>query len=221
MWVLGGVVAICGALTFAHLGALYPREGGWFVYLREAWGPFPAFLFAWIVLFVISTGALAVMAKFCAGMILTTLGTENESLRMSLELGLPILLTLLALGGMKTSAWVQNAFMLLKLGAIGTFVGAGLLLGPAIPVYPAGWGTSVVVYRQYPVDCLWRYCQTTILPPQATHGFFHARLRLLKRDKPVRITWGGSYGFQIAESGYYVIFQLEIAPNVAYTIVKR
>ena len=130
MWVIGGVIAICGALTFARLGVVHPREGGWFVYLREAYGPFPAFLFAWIVLFVVSTGALAVMADFCTTMILAALGIEvaEEGLaRTGLELGLIAALTLLALSGMKTSAWVQNAFMLIKLGAIGVFVAAGAL----------------------------------------------------------------------------------------------
>jgi len=130
MWVLGGVIAIGGALTFAKLGALYPREGGWFVYLREAYGPFPAFLFAWIVLFVVSTGALAVMAHFCTSMTLTALQLSIEAgdpLRTVIELGFIIALTALALCGVKTSAWVQNGFMLVKLGAIGAFVGAGVL----------------------------------------------------------------------------------------------
>lgn len=138
MWLLGGVVAMCGALTFARLGALFPREGGWFVYLREAYGPLPAFLFAWIVLFVVSTGALAVMAKFCAGMIAKTFAWKEPAL--ALELGLPTGLTLLALCGMKTSAWVQNGFMLVKLGAVGIFIVAGLMFtqSPAEPVVLSG-----------------------------------------------------------------------------------
>ena len=146
MWVLGGIVAMCGALTFARLGSLFPREGGWFVYLREAYGPFPAFLFAWIVLFVVSTGALAVMAKFCASMALRAFDFSDAdanygSLRTTLELGLPIALTLLALTGMKTSAWIQNAFMLIKLGAIGAFVAAGLLFFEATGEAPSRSGS--------------------------------------------------------------------------------
>ena len=61
VWGFGGLVALCAAFTFAELGSSFPRAGGWFVYLREAYGPFPAYLFAWVVLFVVSTGATAAM----------------------------------------------------------------------------------------------------------------------------------------------------------------
>src|SRR3990172_1419834 len=44
-WVLGGVLALAGALTYAELAAMYPRTGGIYVYIREAFGPLPAFLF--------------------------------------------------------------------------------------------------------------------------------------------------------------------------------
>ena len=66
MWGLGGLVALAGAMTFAELSATFPKAGGWYVFLREAFGSFPAFLFAWVVLFVISTGASAVVVDFCA-----------------------------------------------------------------------------------------------------------------------------------------------------------
>ncbi len=144
MWVFGGVIAMCGALVFARLGALHPREGGWFIYLREAYGPFAAFLFAWIVLFVVSTGALAVMVDFCTSSILAALGLqldESSWERPALELGILAALTLLALCGMKTSAWVQNAFMLVKLGAIGVFVAAGLLFLNSTDVAPVVSGS--------------------------------------------------------------------------------
>lgn len=144
MWVLGGIVAIGGALTFARLGALHPREGGWFVYLRESYGPFTAFLFAWIVLLVVSTGALAVMADFCTSMILEALQVSIEpdaASRTALELGLIVALTALALCGLKTSAWVQNGFMLIKLGAIGAFVAAGVLFLKAPDAAPVVSGT--------------------------------------------------------------------------------
>src|SRR2546427_3776973 len=46
-WVLGGVVTLCGALTYAELAAMFPRSGGIYVFIREAFGPLPAFLFGW------------------------------------------------------------------------------------------------------------------------------------------------------------------------------
>src|SRR5438270_11076516 len=46
-WILGGVIAMAGALTVAELAALYPRSGGIYVYIRESFGRAPAFLFGW------------------------------------------------------------------------------------------------------------------------------------------------------------------------------
>ena len=61
-WVVGGVVALVGALCFGELGARRPKAGGGYVYLREAWGPLPAFLYGWALLFLIATGAIAAVA---------------------------------------------------------------------------------------------------------------------------------------------------------------
>lgn len=57
-WVIGGVLALLGALTLAELAALYPRSGGIFAYLEEGYGPLPAFLFGWSQLVVIRASAL-------------------------------------------------------------------------------------------------------------------------------------------------------------------
>jgi APA family basic amino acid/polyamine antiporter len=61
-WGLGGVVALAGALTCAELGAMFPRSGGWYVFLREAYGPVWGFLFGWAGLLVMLTGSLAAVA---------------------------------------------------------------------------------------------------------------------------------------------------------------
>src|SRR4051794_41492306 len=47
IWLLGALVALVGALTIAELAAMFPRSGGIYVFIREAWGPLPAFLFGW------------------------------------------------------------------------------------------------------------------------------------------------------------------------------
>src|SRR5437899_728144 len=58
IWVLGGLLALCGALTYAELAALYPRSGGVYVYIREGFGRLPAFLFGWTELLLIRASAL-------------------------------------------------------------------------------------------------------------------------------------------------------------------
>src|SRR6201987_1518138 len=65
-WVLGGIIALCGALTVAELAAALPRSGGIFAYLLDAYGPLPAFLFGWTELIVIRAAALGAIAPICA-----------------------------------------------------------------------------------------------------------------------------------------------------------
>ena len=63
VWAIGGGVALAGALTYAELGAMMPDAGGAYVYIREAFGKLPAFLYGWMVLLSIGTGALAAVAS--------------------------------------------------------------------------------------------------------------------------------------------------------------
>ena len=61
-WVAAGVLSLAGALTYAELGVLLPRAGGEYVYLREAYGNAPAFLYGWMRFVVGSTGSIASLA---------------------------------------------------------------------------------------------------------------------------------------------------------------
>jgi APA family basic amino acid/polyamine antiporter len=62
IWVVGGVLSLLGALTYAELGAMLPDAGGLYVYIRDAFGPLPAFLYGWTSYFVIASGSLAALA---------------------------------------------------------------------------------------------------------------------------------------------------------------
>ena len=61
-WVLGGVLAITGGLTYAEMGAMFPRSGGVYVFLKEAYGTLPAFLYGWAALLVVVSGGIAAVA---------------------------------------------------------------------------------------------------------------------------------------------------------------
>ncbi|HZI77520.1 MAG TPA: amino acid permease, partial [Gemmatimonadales bacterium] len=65
-WVIGGVIALFGALTLAELAGALPRSGGVFAYILEAFGPLPAFLFGWSELTVIRASALGAIATIFA-----------------------------------------------------------------------------------------------------------------------------------------------------------
>ena len=61
-WTLGGVFALAGGLSYAEMGAMYPRSGGVYVFLREAYGSLPAFLYGWAALLVVISGGIAAVA---------------------------------------------------------------------------------------------------------------------------------------------------------------
>jgi amino acid transporter len=65
-WILGGLLALCGALTVAELAAALPRSGGIFIYILESFGPLPAFLFGWTELVVVRASALGAIATIFA-----------------------------------------------------------------------------------------------------------------------------------------------------------
>jgi amino acid transporter len=78
VWVLGGVLALCGALTYAELAAMYPRSGGVLVYIREGFGRLPAFLFGWTSLVIIRASALGAVATVFAEYLLRSFGVNPE-----------------------------------------------------------------------------------------------------------------------------------------------
>src|SRR6266568_368864 len=71
VWVLGGLLALCGALTYAELAAMFPRSGGVFVYVREGFGRLPAFLFGWTELLLIRASAVHYVAALAIALTAT------------------------------------------------------------------------------------------------------------------------------------------------------
>ena len=62
VWLVGGILSLLGALTYGELGAMKPATGGLYIYIRDCFGRFPAFLFGWTLFFVISSGSIATLA---------------------------------------------------------------------------------------------------------------------------------------------------------------
>ena len=62
VWAVGGIITLTGALTFAELGAMFPQAGGVYVYLKEAYGGLFGFLYGWVYLVVITSGANAALS---------------------------------------------------------------------------------------------------------------------------------------------------------------
>lgn len=161
-WVAGGVVALLGAFIFGELAARIPRVGGGYAYLREGFGPLPAFLYAWALLLMVATGAIAAVAFTFASYAGVLFGLPPGSLPY-LAAGAIALLTLVNYLGVAPAAWTQNALTVLKLGALAVLIIAGLLLGQPSPVAaspassPQGFGPIVLALATAFVPVLFSY----------------------------------------------------------------
>jgi len=142
-WVVGGLLVLAGALSYAEMGVLYPRAGGLYHFLREAWGPLPAFLYGWTCLLVIMTGGIAAIAvgfgeyfgalvpAFSSARSVLALGPLHVNGAQLAALLAIVLLTLANHFGVREGAGVQNAFTVAKLGAIAALVIGGVAVAPA------------------------------------------------------------------------------------------
>ena len=126
VWILGGVIALIGAFCFGELAQRNPQAGGSYVYLRDAFGPLPAFLYAWSLLLVIGTGAMAAVAVTFATYCSALLGLGHETV-MPIAAGAIALLSAVNYVGVEPGAITNNLFSILKLIALGGLIITGLL----------------------------------------------------------------------------------------------
>lgn len=125
-WALGAVVALLGAFIFAELAARAPAAGGGYVYLRDAFGALPAFLYGWALLLAIASGAIAAVAATFARYASAGLGL-SPAVHTPLAVAAIVLLTIVNIVGVRPGAVTQNVFTILKLLALGAVVVAGLV----------------------------------------------------------------------------------------------
>src|SRR6476646_635979 len=106
-WAVGGAVALAGAFAYAELGALLPRAGGQYVYLRDAWHPVVGFLYGWALLFMIETGAIAAVAIIFAQYTIALTGATQISPR-ALAILTIVVLSVINYVGVKPGSRVLN-----------------------------------------------------------------------------------------------------------------
>jgi APA family basic amino acid/polyamine antiporter len=154
-WVLGGVIALAGAYCYAELGERMPKAGGQYVYLRDAIGPLPAFLYGWALLLVMATGAAAFVAVTFANYAVSLLGLPAGA-TVPLAVAAIVVVCGINYAGVAPGAITQNIFTVLKLGALGVLIACGLFLArhvipaaaapvTAAPVPAGAWGAFVAV----------------------------------------------------------------------------
>lgn len=166
-WILGGVFSIAGALTIAELGAMLPHAGGPYVYLKEAFGRLPAFLFGWTEFLVIRSGSVATLAAafalYTAQLVSPPGGMRHEIWQMVLAIGAMMTVATINALGTRLGGGVQVLGTVLKVGALTVMILGPFLLGKAHggnldPITPAVWteaffnGFMVAI-----VSILWAY----------------------------------------------------------------
>src|SRR5499426_4010333 len=108
-WIVGGICVLAGALTYAELAGALPRTGGVFVYLREAFGRLPAFLFGWAELTILRASALGAIATVFAEYFLRLIGVSiNAGLVHSVAAVSIIVVAAFNFIGVNIGALVQN-----------------------------------------------------------------------------------------------------------------
>ncbi|HSJ65633.1 MAG TPA: amino acid permease [Gemmatimonadaceae bacterium] len=128
VWAFGGLVALAGAFTFAELGAMRPKAGGSYVYLRETMGGLPAFLYGWMLLTTIATGAEAAVAVTFANYLgqyvdLSVVGGPVRAAAITIAM-----LAVLNYVGVRPGAWVQNVLTVAKTSALGLLIVLGAVM---------------------------------------------------------------------------------------------
>ena len=143
-WSLGAVIALLGAFIYAELGRRRPQVGGGYAYLRDAFGPLPAFLYGWALLLAIATGAIAAVAVTFATYAVKILDLPPGAVT-ALALGAVLLLSVVNILGVQPGAATQNIFTVLKLGALATLLIAAAFMPVAvIPTLPPPMASSVL-----------------------------------------------------------------------------
>jgi APA family basic amino acid/polyamine antiporter len=132
-WIAGGAIALAGAYSYAELGALFPKAGGQYVYLRDAYHPMAGFLYGWALLALIESGAIAAVAITFANYALRLAGRPDVA-AVPLAIAAIALLSVINYLGVKPGSRVLNVLVVLKVAALAVLIVAG-----AVSPAAQGW----------------------------------------------------------------------------------
>jgi len=159
VWLVGGVLSLMGALSYAELGGMDPGSGGLYAYIRDGFGKFPAFLYGWTLFFVIGAGTIATLAVAAADY-MTQFTPLSPTQKSVIAVTLIVIMAVINLRGTSGSSSVLNVTTLIKVVAIVTMSAAFFVLGEgtslpsvahtAMPVSVSGVGLSII-------SVLWAY----------------------------------------------------------------
>jgi amino acid transporter len=145
VWLAGGVIALCGALSVAELSGALPHTGGWYVYLREGWGRLPAFLFGWAQLILLRGSVLGGIGAVFGEYLLRSAGVDSGAHPIAARLvsaAAILFTTAVNIRGVELGAAVVNATTLAKCGGLGLMVVLAVLLGGGAGATPTHFAAS-------------------------------------------------------------------------------
>ncbi len=209
IWLFTGLLVLCGALTLAELGAMLPHSGGLYVYIREAYGPFWAFLYGWTNLLVVIAAPIAALtAAFLMYLkYFLPLAPWQEK-----GMGIVLILVLAAVNcrGTVWGARVQNLFAFLKIAGIAALVGLALFMHPDgasarnfLPLWPEAYRTGLAAAVGVAMI-------STLFAYDGWHfvGFTAGEIRNPQRNIPLGILLG-----------VFIVIGVYVSANLAYIYV--
>lgn len=181
-WFLGGILTLVSALTYAELGTMFPETGGYYVYLKKAYGKKVAFLSGLMNFVLTSSGSIALLALAFSEVLsyIVPLGVFYKWIAA----GVIILLSIINYLGVKAGTWVQKVFLVAKLIPIFGIIVVGLFMGTATPdlslttAEPVGFFRLLTMIGFGVVGTLWAYEGWTNLNTVA------GEMKNVKKDLP-------------------------------------
>ena len=153
IWLVSGLITMIAAVSYGELSSMFPKAGGQYIYLQEAYGKLIAFLYGWSFFAVIQTGTIAAVgvgfSKFSAYLI-PSLSNENILLEIGnfklnaaqiVSIIMIIFLTYLNSRGVKDSKTMQTFLTIIKIGSMFGLLIFGFLLAAKADIWNANWST--------------------------------------------------------------------------------
>ena len=194
VWIAGGIVAMCGALTLAEVAGAFPETGGIFVFIRKAWGRLPAFLFGWAELAIIRAAAVGAIATTFAEYFLRVLGFDPSIAPYDnwvhyVAAAAIAVIAALNYVGVRWGSLVQNITTVAKYFGLLFIIVAAIVIGIPktgghfTPIAPAG-AFAIAPFGLALVSVLWAY------DGWADLAFISGEVKDPQRNLPRALIWG-------------------------------
>lgn len=167
IWMLSGIITVIAAVSYGELSAMFPKAGGQYVYLKEAYGKLIGFLYGWSFFSVIQTGTIAAVgvafSKFAAYLfeplsdenIIAELGSFKLNAAQIVSIITIILLTYFNSRGVKNSKSLQTVLTIIKILSLAGLIVFGLVLASKAEVWQANWIDAFTPKSYQKTDVSW------------------------------------------------------------------